>query len=103
MNRAAYFLAAALLYMARAYAVYRIVAAPSEEVAVQWGGALVLITIATIYPQIALAVKRFHDFDRPGWFALLFIVADFFMFLFLCFAPGTPGPNRYAQTTNAPR
>jgi uncharacterized membrane protein YhaH (DUF805 family) len=103
VNRAAYFLAGILLYMARAYPVYRIIGAPSEEAAAPWGAALILITIGTLYPQIALAVKRLHDFDRPGWFALLFVVADFFMFLFLCFAPGTQGPNRYGSQTNAPK
>jgi uncharacterized membrane protein YhaH (DUF805 family) len=103
INRPAYFLAGILLYMARAYTVYRIVRATSEEAAAPWGAALILVTLVTIYPHIALAVKRLHDIDRPGWFALLFVVADFFMFAFLCFAPGTPGPNKFGSQTNAPR
>lgn len=103
MNRAAYVLAGILLYMARAYPVYRIVTASSEEAATPWGGALIIVTFATLYPHIALAVKRLHDFDRPGWFALLFVIADFFLFLFLCFVPGTQGPNSFGTRTNAPR
>lgn len=103
VDRAAYFFAGILLYMARAYPVYRIIRAPDEATAAPWGAALILITLATIYPHIAIAVKRLHDLDRPGWFAFLFVVADFFMFLLLCFAPGTKGPNRYGSQTNAPR
>ena len=102
MNRAAYFLAGILLYMARAFTVYRIIAAPDEDVAAGWGAALILVTLGTIYPHIALAVKRLHDMDRPGWFAALFVIADFFLFLFLCIAPGTAGSNRYGSRTNAP-
>lgn len=102
VSRAAYFLAGTLLYMARAYPVYRVISAPDETTAASWAGALILITLASIYPHIALAVKRLHDFDRPGGFAAFFIIADFFLFLFLCFTPGDKGPNRYGAQTDAP-
>jgi uncharacterized membrane protein YhaH (DUF805 family) len=103
VSRAAYAYAGLLLYMGRAFAVYRIITAPTEEAAAPWGAALILITIATLYPHIALAAKRLHDFGRPGWFALIFVIADFFMFLFLCVAPGQPGPNQYGRQSDTPK
>ncbi|HTV69911.1 MAG TPA: DUF805 domain-containing protein [Rhizobiaceae bacterium] len=102
VDRAAYFLAGVLLYMARFYPVYRVIGAPDQATATSWAGVLILVTLASIYPHLALAAKRFHDFNRPGAFAAFFIVADFFLFLFLCFAPGNPGPNQYGKQTNAP-
>ncbi len=103
VDRAAYFFAGLLLYLCRAFPMYRIVTAETEDLATWWGGAFFLLTIATIYPHIALAIKRLHDMDRPGWFSLLFIVGDFFVFLFLSFVPGTRGPNKYGSQTNEPR
>ena len=60
--------------------------------------------IASLWAQAALGAKRFHDFDKPGLFAvLLFVPAfNFVAFVALCLIPGTSGANRHGRVTNAP-
>jgi len=53
--------------------------------------------------HIALAGKRIHDFGKSGFFALLFLFAGLIAYLALCLIPGTPGPNKYGQRSNAPK
>lgn len=55
------------------------------------------------FVHIALAAKRIHDFGRSGVFAILFMFAGVIAFLGLCLIPGTPGPNKYGQHSNAPK
>ena len=53
--------------------------------------------------HIALAAKRIHDFGRSGFFALIFMFAGLIAYLVLCLVPGTPGPNKHGQRSNAPK
>lgn len=48
-------------------------------------------------PQIALAVRRLHDFNQSGWWAvLLFVPGVNLLFLLALMAiPGTEGENRF--------
>jgi uncharacterized membrane protein YhaH (DUF805 family) len=58
--------------------------------------ALVFFLVALV-ASLSYAVRRFHDFDKSGWWVLLYLVpvVNFVMGLILLFAPGTPGPNTY--------
>lgn len=62
------------------------------------GGILVGITaLGLIVPSIAVAVRRFHDQDKSGWFVLLnFIplVGGIIVLVFMCLE-GTKGDNNY--------
>ena len=55
-----------------------------------------IYVLALLLPSLAVTVRRLHDRDQSGWWA----IASFFPFLnwalliYLAF-PGTPGPNRY--------
>ncbi len=61
----------------------------------------VLIGIAAlaggIWFTIAQDVKRLHDVDKSGWFLLLALIpiVNFILGLYMLFADGTVGPNRY--------
>lgn len=63
------------------------------------GTALVacLASIVFLVPQLALQVRRFHDQDKSGWFALLNLVPYFGPFIVLLFMliDGTHGENQY--------
>jgi len=50
---------------------------------------------------VMLAIQRCHDLDRSGWLTLLFLVpaVNFFFGLYLVFAPGTDGHNRFGART----
>ena len=69
-----------------------------------WSVLFLLAFIASLWSNVALAVKRLHDLGKPGLIALvLFVPVISFVALFvLCLFPGQPGPNRYGARTNAP-
>jgi hypothetical protein len=50
-----------------------------------------------IWFTIAQDVKRLHDVDKSGWFLLLALIpiVNFILGLYMLFADGTVGPNRY--------
>ncbi|HEK1804796.1 TPA: DUF805 domain-containing protein [Proteus mirabilis] len=68
--------------------------------------ALIIIgiySLATIIPNIAVTVRRFHDQDRSGWMVLLsFIpfVVGLILFIFMCL-DGTRGENRFGLDPKA--
>ncbi|GAA5260018.1 DUF805 domain-containing protein [Proteus mirabilis] len=68
--------------------------------------ALIIIgiySLATIIPNIAVTVRRFHDQDRSGWMVLLsFIpfVGGLILFIFMCLY-GTRGENRFGLDPKA--
>jgi len=61
-----------------------------------------LFAISIIYAR-----RRLHDLDQSGWMSLLVLIplVGFFMGLYLVFAPGTQGSNRFgpapAKQSNA--
>lgn len=58
-----------------------------------WG----LFSVATILPSISVTIRRFHDMNYAGlWFLLSFVpLINIIVMLFLIFAPGSPGHNRF--------
>lgn len=63
-----------------------------------------LFGLATIIPQIAVQVRRFHDQDKSGWFVLLNLipyVGFLIVFVFMCIE-GTRGPNRFGADPKDP-
>ena len=106
VSRAAYFLAGLLLAVIQAFFLYRTVVAQDAGFdASAWESAFVVAFFASLWSNVALGVKRLHDFDKPGIIAAaLFIpVVSIAAFVVLCLFPGTPGPNQYGERTNAPR
>jgi uncharacterized membrane protein YhaH (DUF805 family) len=61
-----------------------------------------LVNLVFLWPLIAVSVKRQHDFDFSGWWALIhFIPAIGSLVLLLVdgAVPGTPGPNRFGPSS----
>jgi uncharacterized membrane protein YhaH (DUF805 family) len=59
--------------------------------------ALVLFIAATIIPNIAVQIRRFHDQDMVGWFVLLNLIpyiGSFIVLVLMC-KEGTKGANRF--------
>ena len=56
-----------------------------------------IFQLLTLYPSIAVAVKRCHDRGRTGWFLLVGIipVLNLWLLMELGFLPGTVGPNKF--------
>ena len=56
-----------------------------------------LVGIPLTVINLIAAIQRCHDFNRSGWWMLLWFVpvVNFILFLVLFLYPGTHGPNRY--------
>ena len=102
LSRQPYALAGLLLYLLRMYPVYRMLGAADEATATYWAGILVSVVVILLPAHIALSAKRLHDFGVTGWIALFYIFGDIIAYLLLCAIPGTQGPNRHGDRTNAP-
>jgi uncharacterized membrane protein YhaH (DUF805 family) len=106
VNRAAYLLGFLFMLVVMSFPLYQFMRVHPESGAAQVWSMLFGATFLTfLWAHIAFSVKRLHDFDKPGLFAVaLFIpVVSIFAFIALCFFPGTPGPNQFGNTTNAPK
>lgn len=105
VSRAAYFLGGMLTAVVQAFPLYRFTLAPegSPESTI-WSLLFLAAFMVSLWSSVTLAVKRLHDLDKPGIITIvLFVpVVSIVAFLVLCLFPGTPGPNRYGQRTNAP-
>jgi uncharacterized membrane protein YhaH (DUF805 family) len=56
-----------------------------------------LFAVAILLPSIAVAVRRLHDTDRSGWWALLFLIpliGTIVLIVWFCMQ-GTAGSNRF--------
>lgn len=62
-----------------------------------YGPLTTLLLLATFIPSLAVMVRRFHDQDRSGWFALLVLIPFVGGLIVLVFMllEGTHGPNRF--------
>lgn len=105
ISRAAYFLAGMLMMIVVVFFAYRMMLI--QEIGRSgsiWETLFSLALLVSLWAQAALGAKRLHDLDKPGIMAALLFVPmlNFLAFVALCIAPGTMGPNRFGQHTNAP-
>jgi uncharacterized membrane protein YhaH (DUF805 family) len=56
-----------------------------------------ILALGIFVVSLSLAVRRLHDTDRSGWWALIALipfVGSIVLLVFACLS-GTPGPNRF--------
>ena len=63
--------------------------------------ALGIYCVATILPNVALGIRRLHDFNMAGWFILLGLIpgAGSIAVLILTILPSNPLGQRFDQPT----
>lgn len=106
LSRAPFFLAGLLIALAQLFCMYHFAQVPEDSAAAQgWAIAFWLVFLVSLWSNVSLGAKRFHDFDKPGLYsASLFLpVISIIVFVLLCLFPGTPGANRYGAMTNVER
>ena len=56
-------------------------------------------SLAVLIPGIAVTIRRLHDTDRSGWWALICFVPCVGAIILIVFLAqeGTPGPNRFGE------
>jgi uncharacterized membrane protein YhaH (DUF805 family) len=54
-------------------------------------------SLATLWPCLAMQIKRWHDLDMSGWWALLTFLPllNLLVVVVVGLIPGTPGANRF--------
>jgi uncharacterized membrane protein YhaH (DUF805 family) len=52
------------------------------------------VSLFLLIPHLAVTVRRMHDSDHSGWWALFLLALPLVVWIMACF-DGTPGPNRY--------
>ncbi|MEZ5811780.1 MAG: DUF805 domain-containing protein [Rhizobiaceae bacterium] len=103
ISRAAYFLAGLLLAVIQAFILYRYGSLPEESAAVAvWASGFWIVFFISLWCGFVLGVKRVHDLNRHGAFAVFCVLFPFPAFLVLSLWPGDSGPNDYGPRTNAP-
>ena len=62
--------------------------------------------LALMIPSLSVCVRRFHDFDRSGWWWILIVLIPFIgslVVLIWTVSEGNPFPNQYGTIpTNVP-
>ena len=58
---------------------------------------VLVISLLLLWPAFAMQIKRWHDIDRSGWFALLALIPYLGALVWIVtgLIPGTVGENRY--------
>ncbi len=57
-----------------------------------------IVSLILLVPNLAIAIKRWHDRDKSGWWiliALIPIIGWIWALVETGFLAGTPGPNRF--------
>ena len=57
-----------------------------------------IVGLVFLWPSLAVAVKRYHDRDKSGWWILIIfipVIGIIWYIVELGFLRGTPGPNRF--------
>jgi uncharacterized membrane protein YhaH (DUF805 family) len=58
---------------------------------------MIIAYVVAMVLLVFVSIKRLHDLDLSGWFYLVMLIplVSFLFSLYMLFAPGTDGPNRY--------
>lgn len=64
-----------------------------------------LLALVMLLPSISVLVRRLHDTDRSGWWALLMLlpILGGLVLLIFCVLKGTDGPNRFGEDPLKPK
>jgi uncharacterized membrane protein YhaH (DUF805 family) len=103
VSPSAYALAGLLLLLAQFFPLYQFArlepGAPNSQI---WATVFWAVVLITTWSSFAVTAKRFHDFGKPTYYALISLVIGPILLLILACFRSDPGPNRYGRRTNAP-
>ncbi|MER8385015.1 DUF805 domain-containing protein [Mesorhizobium sp. M1428] len=103
VNPSAYVLAGLLPVIVQLFLLYQFARTPLGTAASQyWALALWIGMFVSTWSTFALTAKRFHDFGKPTYYALVSLIIGFVLLFILAFFKSDAGPNRYGKRTNAP-
>ena len=94
INRAKFWLGVAIIYVVP-WLFFILAAATNSSFLYILAG---LIVILSIWPGLAVSIKRWHDRGKSGWWILIGfvpLIGGIWALIETGFLPGTPGPNEY--------
>lgn len=103
VSPSAYALAGLLLVLVQFFPLYQFSQFdPGTTASENWAMVFWIALLVSSWSSFALTAKRFHDFGKPTYFALIsLIIGPILLIILACFG-SDPGPNRYGRRTNAP-
>jgi len=103
VSPSAYALAGLLLVLAQFFPLYQFSRLePGSPNSHAWAVVFWTVLLISTWSSFAVTAKRFHDFGKPTYFALISLVIGPILLLILACFGSDPGPNRYGKRTNAP-
>ncbi len=99
ISRQAYWLAFFFIVVVLGIALQPTVDPETGSLALRGGGLAVVALLVAVIANLAIGVKRLHDFNAPGLFAVTLFIPFLSVIatLFIGLLPGTPGPNRFGD------
>jgi uncharacterized membrane protein YhaH (DUF805 family) len=94
INRAKYWLGLVLLWAVLSIAAIVAIAVDSAAFWVLYS----ILAVAVIWPYLAIAIKRWHDRGKSGWWVLIGLIpliGGIWVLVECGFLPGDDGPNEY--------
>jgi uncharacterized membrane protein YhaH (DUF805 family) len=67
-----------------------------------WAIVFWTVVLISTWSSFAVTAKRFHDFGKPTYYALISLIIGPILLLILACFRSDPGPNRYGRHTNSP-
>ena len=99
ISRQAYWLAFFFIVVILGIALQPTVDPETGSLSLRGGGLAVVALLVAVIANLAVGVKRLHDFNAPGLFAVTLFIPFLSVIatLFIGLLPGNPGPNRFGQ------
>ncbi|UCI08058.1 DUF805 domain-containing protein [Mesorhizobium sp. B1-1-8] len=103
LSPSAYAWAGLLPFLVQLFLLYQFARTePGTAASENWALASWIAILVTTWSTFALTAKRFHDFGKPTYYALISLIIGAILLIILAFFKSDPGPNRYGRRTNAP-
>jgi uncharacterized membrane protein YhaH (DUF805 family) len=104
ISRQAYWLAFFFIVVILGIALHPTIDPETGALSLRGGALAVLAMLAAVIANLAIGVKRLHDFNAPGLFAIALFVPGLSVIatLIIGLLPGNPGPNRFGDAPDVP-
>ena len=104
ISRQAYWLAFFFIVTILGLALQPAIDPETGALSLRGSGLAVAVMLIALVANIAIGVKRLHDFNAPGLFAITLFIPGLSVIatLVIGLLPGNPGPNRFADAPDAP-
>jgi len=104
ISRGVYWLAYGVLLCVNAVLVGQLIGGPDASFSRLADAVAPFVILATLYANIAVAVKRLHDMGYSGFLAIALFVpfVNFAFTIWVGLVPGTDGPNAYGEVVDTP-